>query len=690
MVSALAEADQNYDLEEATDDESIVSLFDQRWSMALAEASDYQYEAAIAWDYYANAMSQEINEEDPDIEPFVANVIRRDLDQMTSRVIDAELVVHPKGRFESGYSTGELLVDLLQYTRDEETDWLNDQEDAIQDCFHTGEGIVMEQWDQSAAKGLGMPRCDWVDPRYFLWDTAARKWHRQDAAWMLYFPPYPVHQLKRKWDLDHVDADFPGRLGEALDQERSGEYGDRPSWLHKVVERQGQSAQPMAFERHMWERKDVYRTVYINPDTREIATVTDADGSVREMTREDYRRLGDDEKSQYVKDRSKTEELWHTILVNDYVVRREISIYDKSNGGHGMFPFAFFSYVRVRNRTHAKGEVSYLIQLQNLTNRILARWLEQLVVASTQYMVAEQGSLTIEDEEKIMNGTADPVQLLRTHPGFQPPQVVGGNATGADVLNAGFNFLSSIRDKVSGVYDVHRGQMPYQTSGRGIRALQSEADLLGVMPRRHIESGLRQATILRLSNILQFMSAERMVEVADRSSKEPRPLYIGRSMRSIQAQFNLKPMTKDGIELLDLEGVPIAFEDPHRVGEAADVLVIGPGNHDVIDWARIELELDTNKERNREERMQFAETYLDKLGPVAAMWSLELQDAPNKDMLINAIDDANRDKQTRAAIEKAAQAIGMEPDQLLQQFLGQVQQVAQAQQAQQGQGGAGG
>lgn len=89
----------------------------------------------------------------------------------------------------------------------------------------------------------------------------------------------------------------------------------------------------------------------------------------------------------------------------------------------------------------------------------------------------------------------------------------------------------------------------------------------------------------------------------------------------------------------------------------------------------------TNKERNREERMQFAEVYLDKLGPVAAEWSLDLQDAPNKDLLLNSIKEANKDAQMRKQIEEAAQQLKVQPDQLMQHFM---QQIAQAVEQQQG------
>ena len=676
-------ADSVFLLEEATDEVSVVQLFEHRWRIVLAESAEYQYESAMAWDYYANIQNHLEDADDPEVEPLTANVIRRDLDQMTSRVLDADMVVNPKGRFEKDYSTGELLVDLLQYTRDEEIDWDNDQEDAIQDCFHTGEGVIMEQWDQSRAKGRGMPRADWVDTRYFGWDPASRKWHHQDANYVLYYPPFPVNTLKRKWDLEHVDADFPGPLGGRSDQlgGSSDQQGGEPQSIAVVRARQGRYAEPMAFEKHMWSKKDRYKTVYIDIETREVAMVPGLDGENRPMRAEDYKLLPEIDRAQYKKDRQKTEELWHTIIVNQQVVKNEISIYDVSNGGHGMYPFAWYTYVRIRNRSHGKGEISYLKQIQDLTNQLLRRWLEQLVVASTNYLVTEQGSMPIEDEEKVINGSADPVQLLRTNPGFKAPQIIGGTPGGADVLQAGFAFLSTIKDKLSGVYGVQRGEMPYQTSGKGIRALQSEADLLGVMPRRHIESGHRQATILRLSNILQFMNAERMVEIADRSSGDPAPLYIGRSMEQIQAKFDLQPWKEGELELVDNKGVPLAFQDPHRPGEKAKVLVIGKGSHDLIDWARIELELDTNKERNREERMQFAEVYLDKLGPVAAEWSLDLQDAPNKDLLLNSIKEANKDAQMRKQIEEAAQQLKVQPDQLMQHFM---QQIAQAVEQQQG------
>lgn len=679
-------------LAESKDPQDIAKLLNARLRAGVEEAGEWADEARRAYNYYASDQFEDMEDEDLGrTMPFVANIIRRDVDQIVARVLDAEPMVNPRGRHEKNYDLGKLLVDVLQWTRDEELNWWDDQEDVITDMLHTGEGILFEMWDPDAMNGLGMPKAKHVDPRFIVWDPGAREWQRQDGAWVIHFEPTRVSSLEKEYGIKDVDPDYPGFFLE--DKAGTSQYTSRGGGKSSTIP-SGDVApdedelDPMAYKKTMYEKKVEYDTVYYGPDGKMVQVPDlEGDGELRPMSRANYNLLDDDAKSGLTKGKLKREELWETICVNDEIVHREISVYDKSNGGHGMYPFSFFTYVRMRGRSHGKGEIDYLIGPQDIINRTLSRWLEQLMVAGSNFVVAPKGSLPREDEEKLLNIGRNPMQVLHPYPGFSPPQIQGANPTGASLFASGYSLLQEVKDKVSGIYDVHRGDMPYQTSGRGIRALQSQADLLGTMPRRHIESALQQATYLRLSNIVQFMRGQRIAEVTDLETKEERAIYIGQSMAEIEAEFGMRASVEPqtGLEMRDGNGQAMALTDP-QTQEDANIIILTDELGRSVDLTRIKFELDTGKERNRAERQEFAEMVMQNIGAPAVPWALELLDAPNKDTLINSIEESNAAMRIMGMVEDAAKASGVDPQQILQQFQAQLQQLVQgAQNVRQGQ-----
>ena len=186
-------------LAESKDPQDIAKLLNARLRAGVEEAGEWADEARRAYNYYASDQFEDMEDEDLGrTMPFVANIIRRDVDQIVARVLDAEPMVNPRGRHETNYDLGKLLVDVLQWTRDEELNWWDDQEDVITDMLHTGEGILFEHWDPESMRGLGMPKAKHVDPRFIVWDPSAREWQRQDGAWVIHFEPTRVSRHRRR------------------------------------------------------------------------------------------------------------------------------------------------------------------------------------------------------------------------------------------------------------------------------------------------------------------------------------------------------------------------------------------------------------------------------------------------------------------------------------------------------------
>tara|TARA_Y100001951_G_C11262575_1_gene253447 strand:- start:606 stop:1253 length:648 start_codon:yes stop_codon:yes gene_type:complete len=186
------------------------------------------------------------------------------------------------------------------------------------------------------------------------------------------------------------------------------------------------------------------------------------------------------------------------------------------------------------------------------------------------------------------------------------------------------------------------------------------------------------ATYLRLSNIVQYMRGTRIAEVTDVDNKEDRTVYIGQSISEIEATYGLRAATEQqtGLEMRGPNGEALELIDPNT-GEPAQTIILTDETGRSVDLSRIRFELDTGKERNRQERMDFAEMVMQNVGAPAVPWALELLDAPNKETLLQSMEDANSSQQLMRMVEEAAQAAGMDPGQLMQQIQQQLSMLAQ-------------
>lgn len=665
-------------------DEAPASVLEQRRRSAVAEAYEWGREAERARRYYRSQQWQDMTErERKRIIPIVINIIRRPLDRLVAGILDAEPIVNPRGRSEKDYSFAKLLLEALKWSRDEENNWFNDFEDAITDMAHMGEGYIEELWDWSAGNGLGMPRAKWHDPRFVVFDPTSRSWQREDAGWWIKFPPQKCGYLSQKWEKEldgaKVRPDVPDlmlagseiRAFADYDRERGRNQGPPGASDYRWME-------DMAYEQTMWTKRYKWLTRFIGPDAK---VVLDKDKKPAESL--DGLFLDDASRKALRQIKIPVPEIWETVVVNEKKVKHEVADFDKSKGGHGEFPIGSFSLVRLRDRARAMGEINFLVGLQDMENRTASRWAEQLLVAGTNYVWSVKGSMPSESKEKLTTISDNPMQHLEVYPGFNPPQPISGNPTGAQLFASGTQMFQQWFDQVAGDYQVNRGDMPYQTSGKGIRALQSSADLLNVIVRRHVESGLRQTTILRLGNILQNMRGARLAEVMDAKTREGKRIYIGSTMAEIQQEYRLPtlvrldPQTEAMVPVMNplKPDEPLMLADP-ATNEPVETLVLNEDTVKGLDFRRITFELDTGKERNRQERQQFAETLLQYAGPAALKWALELMDAPNREQLEEDLRQNNAAQGLLAQVADLAKKFNTSEDQIMEFMFQQVQQAA--------------
>ena len=685
-------------LKKSEDPEDVARLMDMRVRAGVLESLEWSLESEEAEDYMEGRQWGDMTADEVDeVIPIVVHTMRRPVDNIKAQILDAEMIVSPKGRRSKFWDQGKLLVDTMRWSRDEERTFKEQMEEVVNGTVHKGFSALHEYYDWDAGgkdrdgRPLGMPRARAVPPEFLVWDAAATDWQARDAEWVVSFEPRKISHLQDYWaeelkaaGITEVRSDLGDYFFKEEAQRLALDYGihgvDNARRQYRQSEYDWRQMDPLAYEFRQWEKRVKWETRYL------ILGQT----PTQEIGEKEYAKLDKAEKKYVYRWNSPKVELWESVKINDKVIRRALAPEDDSLGGHGEYPFALFHYVRVKNRTKGKGEPAFIKGMQDLENRTFSRLLDQLDLASLAILTGPDGGISGDDKEKLLNRERKPGDYIPTLPGYQPLSTVSVNPTGANLLTAAFQLMERVGQQVHGIRDVNNGEMNYATSGKGIRALQSAADLLSVLPKRHIESGLFQSCILRLGNILQNMSGARMVEVSDvgRRGKEDgkRTVYVGRSMLEIQREFNLLPAVdpRNGTPLIKPNADPQAEPEPLALtdmsGKMVDTLVLGDGTNN-IDWRHIELELDTGKQRDREQRGQFAMEVMSILGKGSARWALELADVPNQDQLWEDMQQAGMADQLMAMAEQMAKDNDMEAGDVLQLFLQQMQQIIQQQKA---------
>lgn len=658
---------------------ALPGVVNQRVYHCLAESGGWLNEAYLAQRYYrSDQHRRHLGQRDRNRIQHIVNHIRRDVDLMVADVLDGEPVVVPVGRNPKHFQLGELLLQVLDWTRDEEENWDSDLERVITDCFHIGEGVLYEGWDQEADNGRGMPISMWLDSRYVFWDPKARRtFQRDDAEYVLWLEQERV---------DKVEMMYPHLQGQI--QPENEETFLLPTFQGNRRHRAAGSRlahAPMTSEedrtvwiRRMWSKKYRYEKRYFLEENGEPATVVVDE---EEVPLDDalFAELAEEDQEQVVSTRHRVEELWETVVVNNHLVEHRLSPFDRSNGGHGKFPFAFFSYVHLADESHARGEIGFLVGTQDITNYSVSMFLEQLHMNNVGYWHTYKGALDPENRSKLNRVGSHPGQVIEGQLGTPPPQHVGVNPAGMQAAAQSMGIIQGWMNKVSGVQDPFRGQaVSPDQSGRAIRALQAQTSQLSTKVKRHIESGLRRSTLLRLHNIMQFMRGNRVAEVTDTNTRESVPLFIGHNALEVATLNNLLPAEGEegGIEWTTQDGKPV------KIMELNDKIA-----GDVI-FERVKLTLDTGQEKNKLERMDQAEMVLRTVGRAAVRWAGRMMEWPNMDLLEEEMDKEDQAGQIVQQLEEISKVTGQDIPSLLQALQAVAQQADAGAEGPQTQGGA--
>ena len=690
---------------------SLAALVNERTRQVLAENAGWFTDARTSHRYYrSDQFRRDARRKDKDRIRLIANFLRRDVDLMVAEVLDGKPVITTTGRNPKDYQLSQWLLEVLRWTRDEEENWDTDQERVITDCIHIGEGVLFEGWDQNADRGRGMPKSLWLDSRYVLWPLC-QDIQKDDADYVIW--------LEHVWieDLEQIYPNLKGQI-----QPENFEHFLVPTYASLYRDRRSGSASMFgnpalqsadqkgkAWVKRMWSKRRVWDKRFYYKEDSEPAEVFDDQGKQVPLTSELYGMLSPEEQDLVVEERYARQELWETVVINQHTAEHHLSPFDTSEGGHGRYPFAFFPCIMLADEARARGEISFLINVQDITNETVTMLLDQLFLQNTGYLNIIKGSLNPEERQKIEDIPRKAFSVIETSAGMQPPTWQGMNPSGSTVFTRAIDTMSGIMDKISGIHEPARGEVPgYVESGRAIRALQARSSLLTTKTLRHIESGLRRATVLRLYNIGQLMRGNRIASVVDDSTKEQKHIYIGQNELEIIMSNGLVPAAEEeqgmpqgpalmaggmmkaaqpagGVAPMAGAGMPtptpgtLSNKAPKTIwktpnGKVANILVLNDQTMQDILFEKIRLTLDTGVELGKAERMDQAQMVLQTVGAPALAWAATQLDWSNREELLSAVEAADQAKALQKQMEQISKQSKLSIDDLFGLLMQSVQQ----------------
>lgn len=677
--------------------ETDIDIWDTRLLDNVHEAALWSSKALQARRYMHNRQWDDATDFELDDRIHITNnVIRGDIERMVAMIMEGDPIMQAYGRGSEDFKHGAAWRDLQAWA-DEWSGKLYDNVQEVRgrvwmDTYQTGEGIEKVWWCPWEEDGLGMVVHEHVDALHFFWDRSARSVQLRDSPFIIQPTPVAIELLEREFPKlrDHIVPDYPHRFISALDPAAFEQY---QTYLDDDTSESptGSNRSKKAYRIEVWEKKQVWVDRYYLKAMGKLAEMPEYDEETEKskmvpMSPEVYGDLSSDHKKFYEVMHIPTFELSKGVMINQmWAEEPELHTYDESNGGHGEYPFARYSLNWDANQSHGHGEVEYLIGWQDAINRMTSRTLEAAFIANAVILAAQKGSAPKGELAKLNNLGDKPMQVFNYYPGQKIPEFINTNPGSVQLYQGTLEFLMQQKDDKSRIQGVNRGAPEYDLSGKAVEALQAEADLPSVLPRRAIESGLRQATILSISCMQRYMRSSRLIRITPKAGEEgeDRALFVGEDKDRAMSAFNLEEEMERMMVGEEERELPTGNYKSLSAGVSGQILEINNKNIRKFD---LRLQLDTGRRARKDERFKLVQTMLQYVGPAAGievmLWGAELMDVPNVERLAEALRSEDSKTQIFNAIQEAAEKAQMDPQELIQMVVQMAQQAAM-----QGQGG---
>ena len=655
------------------------------------ESAPWSARAMQARRYMHNRQWDDAEDFEQDEFHITNNVIRRAIEQMVTRIMEADPVIDTHGRGAEDFQLGDLWKDLLRWS-EEWTGYLFDsvadvRRRVFMDAYQTGESFEKVWWCPWEEGGLGMVVHEHVEGLQLLWPREAVSAQLRDAEYLLSPKPVEIELLEREFPKlkGQISPDYPNRFVSALEPAAYDQY-------QLMMEEAESSGSPVlsrdrkAYRIEVWQKAQIWVNRYYRKDNGRLAIMPQVNEETGErttmpMSEAAYDRQPTDVKETYQTHRVPRFELSKGVLVNKFWAEKNaVHEYDEGKGGHGEYPFARYSLNWDPNQSKGHGEVEYLVGWQDYINRMTSRLVQAAFVANAVILATQKGSAPRQELAKLDHLGEKPIQRFSFYPGQQIPQFINTNPGSVQLYQGILQYFQQQFDDKSAIQGVNRGAPEYALSGKAVRALQSEADLIGVLPRKCIESGLRQATMLSIACMQKYMRGARLARITPKAGgQDPYSLFIADSTERAAAAFNLEPEMAN----LEVGGKKMSGRTGNYIsasnGEKGKVLEISDKSVRKFD---IRYQLDSGRQARKDERMQLVQAFLAYTGPAAGievlLWAADLMEVPNPDKLAEALRKEDGKTQIFTALQQAAKEAGMDVQALIQLAVA----AAQAQQGQ--------
>lgn len=659
-----------------------IATWDERLLDGVNEAAPWSADALRARRYYHNHQWDDASDLEVDDRIHITNnVIKRDIDYMWAQVMEADPVMETHGRGSEDFKLGDVWKDLLRWS-EEWTGYIFDsvmevRRRVIMDMFQTGEGYEKVWWSPDEENGLGMVVSEHVDSLNLLWDKSNKSVQWRSSPWIIQFDPIDIDMLKAEFPkFGEIKPDYPDRFISGLEQAPYSEYqalidegntsGSVPASSRRVKK---------AYRIECWEKKESFVPRFYMKRSTRMAMMPEVDentGQVRNVPMDEayYGRLDEGQKDKFYQRTRRTYELSKGVMINkEWAERPDVSEYDESKNGHGEYPYARYSNSYDPTQSHAHGEIEGLIGMQDSINRATSRWLESLFIANAVFLAIQKGAAPKGELAKLEQIGARTLQQFHYYPGQPIPEFVNTNPGSAQLFEAGIRTLMDFKDGQSSVRNINRAAPEYDLSGVAIQQLQAPADLIAIGPRMSVESGMRQATTLRIACMMKYMRGARQFRITPKADRDPYSIYAGEDEATIKAAFSLEDQTRP---------VQVNGRDTKvNTGSVVESGDMASGEGKILELSDegirkfdLRLQLDSGREAKKAERRQMVTTFLSYLGPAAGVevvkWAASIMDVPDVMGLVTALDKEDQKAQAVQMIEQAQKQTGMSFQEMVQ------------------------
>ncbi len=528
----------------------------------------------------------------------------------------------------------------------------------VADFVKIGLGVIKERHDPDLEEGLGELVCERIDPvNEIIIDPNTRAFLPEyDGEWIIHVKRVRTDELKLIYP-EHAEKIVPDdELQESKSFENEGYYTD-----YNETHSQPLSAAPVPTTEAQEEKYTTVKEMWYKE--LEVRKGVWKDGEFVEKAD-----IPKEELANYdIITRVFTEIRVATVVGDTLLFDKE------SDYNHGKFPFIFLPDTELHGKAYPVGRIYYLFGRQDAYNKLNSLVIDNAIRTHNTGFIADEEALSEPMKRNLEKLGARPGVLIETRPGkrfekMAPAPLPHGFLTLAETISVSF-------DEGSGVRDVQKGGMPYETSGKGILALQSAADILNVPDQLKLNTLLTQFAKLRLTNIQQFYNTERLIRINPETEKY---LFIpinqevpAQQIAGLAQQAGINPEAEF---IKTPEGVLSRKEEEGEVKYMLNDLSIGKFD--------IKFVIGQSPERDRRVKAEIATALYDRM-PGMAMFEnlLEEMDVHNRKKLIERIQQENK------ALQMGQQVLNdPELTKLVERYQEYVSQL-QAQAAQGGQAG---